>query len=128
MIEGCYIVIPNHPSKSRRGCVCIYYKHSLAWKALDNKYFQECIVFQVLIANYLCSLISSSKSSSQPIDVFDQFTDNLELILDEIVNQNLFAIAVLGDFYVKSKNSDKHDKTSYKGTKTDALTKQFNLD
>ena len=59
--------------------------------------------------------------------MFDQFTDNLELTLDEVANHNPFLIVVLGGFNVKSENSYKHDKTSYKGAKIDALTSQFEL-
>ena len=59
--------------------------------------------------------------------MFDQFTDNLELTLDEVANHNPFLIVVLGGFNVKSENLYKHDKTSYKGAKIDALTSQFGL-
>ena len=96
-------------------------------KVLNIKYLQECIVFQVLIANKLCNFISLYRSPSQPTDVFDQFANNLELTLDEVANLNTFLIIVLDDFNVKSENWYKHDKTSYEGAKTDALTTQFGL-
>ena len=59
--------------------------------------------------------------------MFDQFVDNLELTLDEVANYNSFLTVVLGDFDVKSENWHKHDKTSYKGAKIDALATQFRL-
>ena len=67
-IEGYNIMRSDHPSNSRRGGVCIYYNQSLALKILDIKYLQECIVFQVLIANKLCNFISLYRSPSQPTE------------------------------------------------------------
>ena len=90
-------------------------------KILDIKYLQECIVFQVVIANELSNFISLYWSPSQPTDVFVLFADNLELPLDAVANHNLFLIVVLGDFDVKSENWYKHDKTSNEGAKIDAL-------
>ena len=96
-------------------------------KILDIKYLQECIVFQILLANKLCNFISLYRSPSQPTDIFDQFADNLKLTLNEVANHNPFLIVVLGDFNIKSENNYKHDKTSYEGAKIDALTSQFEL-
>ena len=124
-IEGYTIVRSDHLSNSKRGGVCIYYNQSLALKILYIKYLQECIVFQVLIANKLCNFISLYRSPSQPSDIFDQFTDNLELTLYGVANHNPFLIVALGGFNVKSENWYKHDKTSYKGAKIDVLTTQF---
>ena len=90
-------MISDHPSNSRRGGVCIYYNQSLALKILDIKYLEECIVFQVLIANKLCNFIPLHRSTSQPTDIFDQFAVNLKLTLDEVANHNPFLIVVLGD-------------------------------
>ena len=53
--------------------------------------------------------------------------DNLQLSLDKISNQNPFLTVVLGDFNTKSLNWYKHDKTTYKGSKIDAVTSQFAL-
>ena len=89
---------------------------------LDITYLQERVVSQVLIANKLCNFIFLYRSLSQPTDTFDQFAENLELILDEVANHNSFLIVVLGDFNVKSENWYKHDKMSYEGAKIDALT------
>ena len=103
------------------------YKQSLALKILDIKYLQECVVFQVLIANKLCNFNSLSRSPSQPTNIFYRSVDNLELTLDEVANHNPFLIPVSGDFNVKSEISYKYYKTSYEGAKIDALTAQFGL-
>ena len=94
----------DHPSNSRRGVVYIYYNQSLALKILDIEYIQQCIVFQVLIANKLCNFISLYRSPSKPTGISYRFADNLELTLDEVDNHNPFLIVVLGDFNIKSEN------------------------
>ena len=84
-------------------------------------------VFQTLIANKLCNFIFLYPSFSQPSDIFDQFADDLELTLHEVANHNPFLTVILAEFNVKSENRYKHDKTSYEGSKIDALTSQFGL-
>ena len=96
-------------------------------KILDITYLQECIVSQVLIENKLCNFIFLYRSLSQPTETFDQFAENLELILDEVANHNSFLIVALDDFNVKSQNWCKHDETSYERVKIDTLTSQFGL-
>ena len=61
---------------------------------LDIKYFQECIVFQVLLGNKPCIFISLHLPPSQTTDIFDQFADNLELTFDEVANHNSFLIVI----------------------------------
>ena len=104
MIEGYNIVRSEHSPNSGRGGVGLYYKNSLVLKILHIKCFQECIVFQVLIWKKLSNFISLYQSPSQTNHVFDQFSDNLELTLDEVANRNPFLIVVLGDFNLKSEN------------------------
>ena len=45
----------------------------------------------------------------------------------KIANKNPYLIVALGDFNVKSSNWFKHDKTTYKDSKVDALTFQLGL-
>ena len=61
------------------------------------------------------------------LDSLKEFTDNLQLLLDKISNQELFLTVVLGDFNTKSSNWYKHDKTISDGSKIDVLTSQFGL-
>ena len=57
----------------------------------------------------------------------NHFFDNLELNLDTIANKNPYLIVILGDFNAKSSNWYKHDKTTYEGSKIEAITSQFGL-
>ena len=60
-------------------------------------------------------------------DIFEKFADNFELNLDKTANKNPYLIVILGDFNAKSSNWYKHDTTTYKGSKIDAITSQFGL-
>ena len=53
--------------------------------------------------------------------------DNFELNLDKIANKSPYLLVVLGDLNVKSSNWYKNNKTTYEGSKVDAITSQFGL-
>ena len=68
-------------------------------KILGVKYLQECIVFQVLIAaKYAITFIYIADLST--LLIYDQFADNLELVIDEVVNNNPFLL-IFGNLNVK---------------------------
>ena len=69
---------------------------------------------------YVISYLYRSPSKSYVI--FETFADNLELNLDTIANKNPYLIVILGDFNARSSNSHKHDKTTYEGSKIEAIT------
>ena len=50
-IPGYDLIPADHPSNSKRGGVCVYYKNPLPLKILDVFYFQEFIVFELKIGN-----------------------------------------------------------------------------
>ena len=83
--------------------------------------------FEISFGGKICNFISLYRSSSQSSDTFEDFADNLELNLDKIANKSPYLLVVLGDFNAKSSNWYKHDKTTYEGSKTDAITSQFDL-
>ena len=126
-IAGYTLIRVDHPSSTKRGGVCIYYKHSLAFKLLDICYLEECINFEISFGGKLCNFISLYRSASQPIDAFEKFPDNFELNLEKVTNKNPYLIAILGDFNATSSSWYKHDTTTYEGSKTDAMTSQFGL-
>ena len=101
-IPGYYLIRVDHPSNSKRGGVCVYYRNSLPLKILDIFYLQECIVFELKIGNKFCKIVSLYRSPNQSQDEFETFTNNLELILDKIFETNPFLVIVLGHFNAKS--------------------------
>ena len=66
----------DHPSNTKRGCVCIYYSNSLPLKILDIHYLQECINFKIMIGVRLCKFVSLYRSPNQSQDNFESFANN----------------------------------------------------
>ena len=46
-------------SNTKKGCVCICFKNSLPLKVLDIPLLQECISFEIRIADKTCNFISA---------------------------------------------------------------------
>ena len=72
-------------------------------KVLDIQLLQECINFEIKIADKICNFISLYRSPSQSKDEFESFADNIELNLDSITQRNPHLIVVLGDFNAQTK-------------------------
>ena len=117
----------DHPSNTKRGGVCIYYRNSLPLKIIGIHYLQECISFEIMIGGKLCRFVSLYRSPNQSEDDFKSFANNFELNIDAVTANNPFLTVVLSDFNVKSNLWFKGDKTSYEGSKIDAITPQFGL-
>ena len=60
-------------------------------------------------------------------DDFESFPNNFELNTDAVTANNPFLTFALGDFNIKSNLWFKGDKTSYEGSKIDAINSQFGL-
>ena len=116
-LPGYNVVRADHPSNTKKGGACIYFKISLLLKVLDIQLLQECINFELKIAEKTCNFISLYKSLSQSKDEFESFADNLELNLDLIALRNPYFIDVLGDFNAQTKGWYPLGKTTYEGTK-----------
>ena len=117
----------DHPSNTKRGGVCIYYRNSFPLRTLGIQYLQECINFEIRIGGKLCRFVSLYRSPSQSQGDFEAFGDNFELNLDTATANNTFLTVVLGDFNAKSNLGFKGDKTRYEGSKIDGITSIFGL-
>ena len=126
-VPGYNLFRADHPSNTKRGGVCIYYRNSLPLKIIGIHYLQECINFEIMIGGKLCRFVSLYRSPNQSEDDFESFANNFELNIDAVTANNPFLTVVLSDFNVKSNLWFKGDKTSYEGSKIDAITSQFGL-
>ena len=126
-IPGYNFARMDHPSNTKRGGVCLYYKCSLPLKVIDVSYLQECINFEVKIGDKTCNFVSLYRSPSQTKDKFENFVKNLELNLGHIANKSLFLIIVLGDFNAEMQGWYHNDITTFEGCKVDIATSQFGL-
>ena len=91
-------------------------------KVLDIQLLQECINFEMKIADKTCNFISLYRSASQSKDESESFADNLELNLDSTAHRNPYLIVVLGDFNAQTKGWYPLGKTTYEGTRIDGIT------
>ena len=83
-------------------------------KVLDIQLLQECLDFEIKLADKTCNFISLYRSPSKSKDEFESFADNLELYLDSVALRNPYLIVVLGDFNAQTKGWYPLGKTTYK--------------
>ena len=113
-IPGYDLFRADHPSITKRGVVCIYYRKSLPFKIVSIQYLPECINFEIRIGGKLCRFVSFNRSPSQSQDDFEEaFTNNFELNIDTATANSTFLNDVLGDFNAKSNLWFKGDKTMH---------------
>ena len=93
----------DHPSNKKRGGICIYYKNFLPLKVTGVRLLEECITFDLIISNKLCSFVALYRSPYQFQDDFATFSDNFEMTLDLALKKNPYLLVVLGDFNAKTK-------------------------
>ena len=117
----------DHPSNIKRGGICIYYKNFLPLKVTDVRLLEECIVFDLIISNKLCSFVALYRSPSQSQDDFATFSDNLEMTLDFVSKKNPFLLVVLGDFNGKLSQWHDKDTSTPEGISVESITSQFGL-
>ena len=103
-ILGYKLIRSDHPSNSKRGGVCIYYKSALHLRILDIYYLQESICFELKIGDKLCNFLSLYRSLSQSQEEFEKFSEIIERNLDRLFQNNPFLVVVTGYFKVKSSN------------------------
>ena len=120
-IPGYNLVKEDHPSNSKRGGVCVYYKSSLPFRVINVKYLQESILFELRIGCKCCKVSYLHRTRSQAQDEFETFLKNFELNLDKIHENNPLMNVVLCDFNAKSNNWCKASITSLKGSKIDTI-------
>ena len=127
VIPGYTLVRCDHPTDSKRGGVCVYFKSILPIKVLDINFFSESVNFELEIDEKMCSFLALYRSPSQTPDQFDEFMKNFEINLDYVANKNPFLIVVIGDFNAKSENWFKSSKTTHEGKAIESLTMQYGL-
>ena len=126
-IAGYNLVREDHPSNSKRGGVCVYYKSSLPFRVINVKYLQESISFELRIGGKCCKFSCLYRSPSQTQDEFETFLKNFELTLDKIPENNPFMTVVLGNFNAKCNNWCKADITSLEDSMMNTIASSFSL-
>ena len=88
-IPGYNLIRFDHPSNTKRGGVCVYYRNSLPLRVINIGYLHECLSFEMQTGDKICNFVSLYRSPSQSQDYFETFADNFEMTL-EILAQKFF--------------------------------------
>ena len=67
----------------------------------DVRLIEECITFDLIMSNKLCSFVALCRSPSQSQDNYATFSDNSEITVDLVSKEKPFLLVVLGDFNAK---------------------------
>ena len=126
-LPGFDLIRANHPSNTKRGGVCIYYRNCLPLKLINVCYFNECITLVIKLGDKICNFVSLYRSPNQSEDDFENFCKNFELTLDAVSATNPFLMVAIGNFSAKSSNWYTGDTTTSEGSKIEAITSQFGL-
>ena len=116
----------DHPSNTKRGGVCLYYKNYLPLRVLNISYLKECLNFEHKIGDKSCNFIALYRSPSHSQDDFET-SDNFEMTLETLAQKGSFLMTIIGYFNAKSCNWYSHDKTNFEGSTIKSITSQFGL-
>ena len=123
-ISGYYLIRSDHQSNKKGGGICIYYKNFLPLTVTGVRLLEECIAFDLIIGNKLCSFVALV---SQFQDNFATFSDNFKMTLDLASKKNTFLFVVLGDFNAKLYQWHNKDSSISKVISIENTTSQFGL-
>ena len=88
-ISGYTLVRFDHPSNTKRGVVCLYYKNNLPLRVINIGYLNECLTFELEVGDKICNFVVLYRSPIQSQDEFET-SDNIEMTLDILAQKNPF--------------------------------------
>ena len=100
LINGYNLIRADHPSNTKRGGVCIYYRESLAVQLVETNYLSECLLCEVSINNKKGYVAVLYRSPSQNSLKFDNFVLKFEMMLSDINSSKPHFSIILGDFSI----------------------------
>ena len=89
------LIRSDHPSNTKRGRVCLYYKIYLPLRVLNISYLKECLDFELKIGDKSCNFIALYRSPSQSQDDFETFSDNFEMTLENLSQKGSFLTTLM---------------------------------
>ena len=104
-IPGYNLLCADHPSNTKRGGACIYYKdHLPIIKRNDLCQLHECLVTELRIGKKKCFFTCLYRSLSKTSEEFEDFCKDLNLFLSNINDLNPACSVITGDFNARSPN------------------------
>ena len=112
-IDGYIIIRSDHPSDSKKGGVCIYYKEHIPLILRDDiNTLDNCLVTEIRSQNEKCFLTCIYRSPSQNQDEFKNFCTNFDVLLNNIIDEIPLCSIVTGDFNARCSRWWKNDITN----------------
>ena len=121
-LNGYNLIRADHPSNTKRGGVCIFYKETLALHIVNSLNFNECIVCEVSTQNSKGYIGVIYRSPSQNTIEFESFLSNCEKLLNYITSNNGLFNIIVGDFNARSSVWWTKNIATTEGTQLESLT------
>ena len=103
MINGYSLLRADHPSNSKRGGVCFYFKEHLPLsRRNDLRILQEYLLTEIIVDNEKCFFTCLYRSPNQNHEELENFSSNLDLLLSNINDNHPTCSILIGDFNAKS--------------------------
>ena len=126
MINGYSISRADHPSNSKRGGVCLYFKEHLPLiRRNDLSVLQECLVTEIIVDTEKYFFTCLYRSPNQNHEELENFSSNLDLLLSKINDNHPTCSILIGDFNVKSSKWCSCDKSNRAGLDMTILQPQL---
>ena len=104
-LQGYDMIRSDHPSNTKRGGVCIYYKKYLPLVKRDDIFpLSECLVCEISMKKSKCFVTCVYHSPSQSLEEFNNFCIGFESICTNIALESPFCSFIFGDFNAKCTN------------------------
>ena len=103
-ISGYKLVRSDHPCNTKLRGVYLYYKNNLLLRLINFVHLNECLTLELKVGDRICNFVVFSRSTNQFQDEFETFSDNFEMTLEILPQNNPFLMTTIKDFTVKSKN------------------------
>ena len=122
MLDGYKLIRSDHPSNTKRGGVCIYYKESLAVRLVGIISLPECLVCEVTVQNIKGYIVVMYRSPNQSSIESESSLSGFEDMLSSVLFSKSQFTVILGDFNARSSTWWSNEITNVNGTLIDPLT------
>ena len=115
-IDGYNLIRSDHPSDSKKGGVCIYYKKHIPLILRDDiNTLDNFLVTEIRSQNEKCFPTCIYRSPSQNQDLFKNFCTNFNILLNNINDELPLCSIVTGDFNARCSRWWKNDIAKLQG-------------
>ena len=121
-LDGYGLLRTDHPSNSKQGGVCIFYKETLGVCIVKSSSLMNALFVKSLYKIARAMLVLYVRCLSQDSFEFESFFLNLKKVLNDATFCNYLFTLFLGEFNARSSVWWTRDKTRIEGTQLASLT------